>query len=136
MRVPHIPLAACLCAATLTACAGGAGGTFTARPGEHFTMKRTANSTATLSDLASQVTTDTLLHNKGARLLKAEPFPPCPGEAGDQTFALVTARGPAFLRVAFTQWNGTTTIASYQRPAKASDDPDAVNALRRAVCSA
>lgn len=119
----------------LTACAGG-GGAFTARPGEYFMMKRTANSSGTLSDLASQVTTDTLLHNRGARLLRAEPFPPCPGEAGDQTFTVTTPHGPALLRVAFTQWNGTTTIASYERPAKATDDPDAMKALRRAVCSA
>jgi hypothetical protein len=119
----------------LAAC-GGAGAAFTARPGEHFTMKRTANSSGTLGDVASQVTTDTLLHDKGARLLRSEPFPPCPGEAGDQTFTVPTPHGEAVLRVAFTQWNGTKTIASYERPAKAPDDPNAMQALRRAVCSA
>lgn len=99
-------------------------------------MTRAANSSGTLSDLASQVTTDTLLRNKGARLLKAEPFAPCPGEAGEQTFDVKTSAGPSVLQVAFTQWSGTTTIASYQRPATAPDDPQAIDALRRAVCSA
>src|SRR5579884_395103 len=126
---------ACCCAALLAACGGGGNpSSFTARPGEHFTMKRSASSGASLSDLASQVTTDTLLQYKGAKLLRAVPFPACPGEAGQQTFQVPTARGPAILRVAFTQWNGTTTIASYERPAGTPDDPKAVGALRASVC--
>lgn len=130
-------LAAFGCAAILAACAGGASVVdFKARTGEHFTMKRTPSGGATLSDLASQVTTDTLLRDRGAKLVKAEPFPACPGEAGEQIFDLKTPAGPAVLRVAFTQWNGTTTIASYERPAKSADDPQADDALRRSVCSA
>jgi hypothetical protein len=65
---------------------------------------------------------------------KAEPFAPCPGEAGLQTFT-VPGKPPQLLRVAFTQWNGTEKIASYERPAKASDDPAAMDQLRRTVCT-
>lgn len=129
-------LAAFGCAAMVAACAGSPGDVhFKARPGERFTMKRTPSAGASLSDLASAVTTNTLLRYRGAKLVKAEPFPACPGEAGQQIFDLRTPRGPAVLRVAFTQWNGTTAIASYERPAKASDDPQADDALRRSVCS-
>jgi len=129
-------LAAFGCAAILAACAGGSSAVdFKARPGEHFTMKRTPSGGASLSDLASQVTTDTLLRDRSAKLVKAEPFPACPGEAGEQIFDIKTPSGPAVLRVAFTQWNGTTSIASYQRPASSPDDPQADDALRRSVCS-
>jgi hypothetical protein len=119
----------------LASCGGSGGGGFTVPPGQHFTVSQTGSSSGSLSDLASQVTTDTLLRHKGAKLLSAVPFPPCPGEAGEQTFSVPARGGPDVLHVAFTQWNGKTTIASYERPAKASDDPAAVDALRKAVCS-
>lgn len=99
-------------------------------------MHRTATSTGSLSDLASQVTTDTLLRNRGAKLLKAQPFAPCPGEAGEQTFTLSGPQGAQVLRVGFTQWNGRTTVVSYRRPARAGDDPQALEAMRRSLCSA
>jgi hypothetical protein len=127
-------LIACCCA-VLAACAGRGSQGFTARPGERFTVNRSPTSSGTLSDLASAVTTDTLLRHKGAKLLKAVPFAACPGEAGEQVFAVPTPPGPTVLEVAFTQWNGKTTIASYQRPSKAPDDPNAIEALRRSVCS-
>lgn len=95
---------------------------------------QTPNPGGSLSDLASQVTTDTLLRHRGAKLQKAEPFPPCPGEAGVQIFAL-PGPAPAVLQVAFTQWNGTEKIATYQRPAKSPDDPSALDALRKTVCT-
>lgn len=129
-------LAAFGCAAMLAACGSGSGAVnFQARPGEHFSMKRAPSGGASLSDLGTQVTTDTLLRNPGAKLVKAQPFPACPGEAGEETFALKAPAGASVLRVAFTQWNGTTTIASYQRPAKSPDDPQAEEALRQSVCS-
>lgn len=109
-------------------------GNFQPRPGEHFSVTQKANPGATLSDLASQVTTDTLLRRRGAKMLKAEPFAACPGEAGLQTFS-VPGTPKTLLQVAFTQWNGVEKIASYQRPAKASDDPAAMNELRRVVCT-
>jgi hypothetical protein len=135
MRRRWIVLALCGYAAMLASCAGSGGREFKARPGERFTVKQSPTSSGSLSDLASQVTTDTLLGYKGAKLLGAQPFAPCPGEAGEQTFTLQTGQGPAVLHVAFTQWNGKTTVASYQRPAKAPDDPQAMDALRRGVCT-
>lgn len=95
---------------------------------------QTPNPGASLSDVASQVTTNTVLRYRGAIMRKAEPFGPCPGEAGLQTFT-VSGKPPQVLYVAFTQWNGTEKIASYERPAKASDDPAAIAQLRRVVCS-
>lgn len=119
----------------LAACGGSGNQAFQPRPGEHFAVKQTPSAGGSLSDLASQVTTDTLLRHRGAKLRKAEPFPPCPGEAGEQTFTVPAAGGPTVLHVAFTVWNGTAKTASYQRPAKAPDDPAAMEALRRAVCT-
>jgi ABC-type glycerol-3-phosphate transport system substrate-binding protein len=146
-------LAALSCAALLSACAGS-GGAGSAHPDGWAAQGRGASavwvdpqnprerfdvqsSTAdgSLSDLASAVTTNTVLRHKGARLVRAEPFPACPGEAGWQTFALKTPGGLAVLHVAFTQWNGSQVVASYQRPANLPDDPRAVDALRRDVCS-
>lgn len=99
-------------------------------------MKQVPSAGGSLSDLASQITTDTLLRHRGAKLQKAEPFPACPGEAGEQTFTIPAAHGTAaVLRVAFTVWNGTAKTASYQRPVRAPDDPAAMEALRRTVCT-
>ncbi|HEY9180860.1 MAG TPA: hypothetical protein VIO32_09070 [Candidatus Baltobacteraceae bacterium] len=128
MRVEHKVLAAFCCAALLSGC-GGADGTVPAG----VTIVRHAGYSGTLSDMASQITTDTLLRNRGAKLLEAQPYRPCPGEAGLQTFALQGGR--TLLQVAFTQWTGTAVTASYRRPAKAPEDPKAADALRRAVCS-
>ncbi len=106
-------------------------------PREQFSAVSNSNSGgASLSDLASQVTTDALLTHKGARLLRSDRFPGCPGEAGLQSFAVTGPHETDVLRVAFTQWNGNAVIGSYQRPAAISDDPAAVMALTQAVCSA
>ncbi len=146
-------LAALCCAVLLTACSGSRGGPahpagWTQRaqgqptvwidpndPSEEYRVTSRPNSSGTLSDMASQVTTDTLLRYKGAELRKAVPFGPCPGEAGIQTFSLPAATGTLTLQVAFTQWNGTAVTAAYQRPASAADDPAALEAMRRSVCS-
>jgi hypothetical protein len=135
MRVGEKILAVVLCATALCSCGGSGAQHFTARPGEHLRVTRKPTSNGTLSDLASQVTMDTLLGHKGAKLLKAEPFKACPGEAGEQTFRLPASGGPALLHIGFTQWNGKTTIVSYQRPAGGSDDPQALEAMRRELCS-
>lgn len=135
MRAWSIPLAACCCAALLAACGFSASKGFEPKPGEHFSVTQKANPGGTLSDLASQVTTDTLLRYRGAKLQKAEPFAPCPGEAGEQTFTIPGRQGGAVLHVAFTQWNGTEKLAAYQHPAKASDDAAAMEALRKIVCT-
>lgn len=135
MRAWSISLAASCCAALLTACGGSGGRAFAPRTGEHFAVKQAPSAGASLSDLASQITTDTLLQHHGAKLQRAQPFAACPGEAGDQTFTVPTPAGPAVLHIAFTVWNGTQKTASYQRPAKAPDDPAAIEALRRTVCT-
>lgn len=135
MRAWSISPAVCVCAALLSACGGSGNTAFHPRAGQHFAVKQTPSGGRSMSDLASQVTTDTLLSRRGARLQKAEPFPPCPGEAGEQTFTVPAAHGTDVLHIAFTAWNGTVTIASYERPAKAPDDPAAMEALRRAVCA-
>lgn len=132
MRALRTSLAALACAALVTACAGGTGGS-SAPAG--VTVTREAGYGGTLSDLASQVTTDTVIRNTGAKLQKAEPFAPCPGEAGLQTFELQQKGRRMILKVAFTQWNGTAVRASYLRPAAGADDPKALDALRKAVCS-
>jgi len=81
------------------------------------------------------VTTDTLLRYRGSRLLRAQPFPACPGEAGWQSFEMPAAHGRIIMHVAFTQWNGTAKTASYERPAALPDDPSAISALGHAVCA-
>jgi hypothetical protein len=104
-------------------------------PQERFSATSTPNPNASLKDLASQITTDTLLSHRGARLLRAQPFPACPGEAGWQSFAVPAGRSRDILHVAFTQWNGTAKTASYERPAGLPDDPSAITAMGRVVCA-
>lgn len=125
-------LLAGLCfSALLVSCAGTQ-----SPPPPGVSISRRPNFNGTLSDMASQVTTDVILHYKGAKLLKAQPYEPCPGEAGLQTFRVKETHGSGLLEVAFTQWNGTAVTATYERPAKVPADPRAEEALRRAVCSA
>lgn len=127
MRVEPNTLAVFCCAALLSGCGAKSA------PPPGVTIVQQKNYGGTLSDMASSVTTDTLLRYKGAKLLKAQPFAPCPGEAGMQTFSLDAGR--AVLEVAFTQWSGTAVTASYRRPVTAPEDPKAADALRGAVCS-
>ena len=94
------------------------------------------NANGTLADLGAKVTINTLLSRKGAKLLAAAPFPGCPGEAGLQTFIVSGTSGKNVLRVAYVNWSGTVVIATYERPSSVPDDPAAVNALARAVCTA
>jgi hypothetical protein len=141
------------CALLLTACGGQGGAGAQAHPDgwqskggawidpqdprQRFASTSKQNAAnLTLGDLASQVTTDMLLSNKGARMLRADRYPGCPGEAGLQTFAVRAPGETEVLRVAFTQWNGTIVTTTYRRPSAALDDPAAVTALTRSVCSA
>lgn len=105
-----------------------------ANPRERYRYSR-KSAGGELGDLASAVTTNTLLRYKASKLLKGVPFPACPGEAGLQTFSLKGSQGPGILEVAFAKWNGNTTVASYERPAAAAQDPAAESALRAAVCN-
>lgn len=146
--------AACICVLLLSSCggqnpAGGqphpdgwraeAQGKSTAwvdpkDPRQRYAVASNPNQTATLGQMGARVTIDTLLTHKGAKLLKTTPYPGCPGEAGLQSF--LTAKADQVLRIAYTQWSGKAVTAVYIRPGSLPDDPAAVNALTRAVCSA
>lgn len=106
-------------------------------PRQRYAVSSDPKSAGTLADLGAKITVDTLLRNKGAKLVRpAMPYPGCPGEAGLQTFSLPDRDPKGILRVAYTQWSGKAVTAGYVRPADVPDDPAAVNALTRAVCSA
>ncbi len=145
------------CAALLSACGGQPGPHYQAHPNgwtqrsrgsaapvwvdpkdprQQYVTTSTANSTGTLKDLATQVLTNALLSHKGAKLIRADAFPGCPGEAGIQTFRLPTPQGEELLRVAFTQWNGAALTASYRRPMASPDDGNALDAMAHTVCTA
>jgi hypothetical protein len=147
----------CICALLLVACGGRGGAGGQAHPDgwreqtqgkttawvdpkdarQRYAVASTPNATGTLADLGAKITVDTLLRNRGAKLVRsAMPYPGCPGEAGLQTFSVPSGAHKQILHVAYTQWNGTTVTAGYMRPAEVSDDSAAVNALTRAVCSA
>lgn len=146
--------ASLLCAAALAACAGqgrsqpahpdgwkaqsGAALAWVAPedPRERYTASRDPGWNGSLKDLSSQVAINIILQYKGARLLRTDPFPACPGEAGVQTFALSGTRDRDVLRVAFTQWNGPALTIVYRRPGGLPDDKAAVDAMTRAVCTA
>lgn len=105
-------------------------------PREHYTTASNPHFRGTLQDLASAITTNTLLSRKGAKFVRSDPFPACPGEAGIQTFTIPAAKSEDILRVAFTQWNGAALTASYQRPISSSENTDALQAMTRTVCTA
>lgn len=107
-----------------------------ADPREEYTTTSNPNANGTLKDLASQVTTNVILRHKGAKFVKAQPYPTCPGEAGMQTFTINGPKGEDILRVGFTQWNGAALTASYQRPADKPDDRRALEAMTATVCTA
>jgi|GEM_PF-4878754 len=104
-------------------------------PQERYAIASNANASETLAEMGAKITVDTLLRDKGSKLLRAMPYPGCPGEAGLQTFKGGAAQRNEIFRIAYTQWNGTEVTAVYRRPASANDDPAAVDALTRAVCS-
>jgi hypothetical protein len=87
----------------------------------------------TLQDLASQETINVLLRYRGARLLRSDPFGPCPGAAGVATFTLQGAR---VLERGFSVQNGQAVEVSYLRPASAPPDAAATAAMRGALCAA
>lgn len=102
-----------------------------AKPAERYGVTLQQNYQGSLKDLASQLTTGTILQYKGAKFVRSVPYPDCPGEAGLQTFALPSG---AELEAAFTVWNGTTAVADYVRPPGAPEDPNVHDAMRRTVC--
>jgi hypothetical protein len=86
----------------------------------------------TLQDLASTVTIDVLLHQRGARLGRSTPFGPCPGAAGVATFSVPGSRR---LDEGFAVRDGAAIRTSYVRPAGAAEDPNVIDAMKNALCA-
>jgi hypothetical protein len=103
---------------------------------QRFAAGSAGNATGTLADLGAKITVDTLLAHKAAKLIRAMPYPGCPGEAGLQAFTVSGSGGRRVLRIAYSNWGGNAVTAAYERPVAASDEPEAVEALSRAVCTA
>lgn len=86
----------------------------------------------TTKDLASQITLDTVLKRHG-KLLRTVAFPPCPGEAGVQTYSIPPS---TLLTIAYAAYGDKALTASYSRPKNAPEDPAATDAMRSTVCTA
>jgi len=86
----------------------------------------------TLKDLASRVTIDELLHNRGAKLQGSLPLGECPGAAGVATFTLPSQ---GTLREGFAVRGGRAIRARYTRPAGAPVDPAIEPAMQRLLCT-
>ncbi len=89
----------------------------------------------TLSDLASQKTTEVILNNKalGAKFLNGVPFSRCPAVAGLQTFALRSIHMIA--EVAFAVQGSRQVTVTYQKLIGDPDDPAAIDAMAANVCA-
>jgi hypothetical protein len=85
----------------------------------------------TLQDLASAVTIDVLLHERGAKLQRSVPFAPCPGAAGLATFTLPSGMTR---QEGFTVSNGQSIRTSYIRRTGAPVDPSVTEAMQSALC--
>jgi len=92
----------------------------------------TASFGGTLSDLASQVTIDALMKNRGAKLQGSnKPLPACPGAAGVATFRL---SGGELLAEGFAVRNNQAVRTYYLRPAGAAPDPGVLQAMQNVLC--
>ena len=85
-----------------------------------------------LQDLASRITIDALMRNRGARLQGSLPFGPCPGAAGVATFRLYAG---ATMQVGFAVRNGQAIQIRYLRPTGTGVDPAAAAAMQTTLCS-
>jgi hypothetical protein len=85
-----------------------------------------------LQDLASRVTIDALMRNRGARFQHSAPFGPCPGAAGVATFLLPGART---LQEAFAVHDGQAIQITYARPIQLPADSAAISAMQNALCT-
>jgi hypothetical protein len=92
----------------------------------------TASFGGTLSDLASQVTIDALMKNRGAKLQGSnKPFPACPGAAGVATFRL---GGRKLLAEGFAVHDNQAVRTYYLRPVGAEADPGVLDAMQSVLC--
>jgi hypothetical protein len=88
--------------------------------------------TGTLSDLASQVTIDNLLHHPGAKFLGSTPFSACPGAAGLASFRLADGMT---LQQGFAVRDGQAVRVGYLRPTGTVVDPSVTEAMQAQFCS-
>lgn len=84
----------------------------------------------TLPDLASQVAIDAVLHHH-AKMLRSEPFAPCPGLAGVANFSL---SGGGSLVEGFRVLDGRSVRVTYRGPAGTRADPAVFEAMKSALC--
>jgi hypothetical protein len=85
----------------------------------------------TLTDLASAVTINVLIHYRGAKFRNSVPFTPCQGAAGVATFILP---GGSTLEEGFAV-SGTDSIrTTYLRPPGTPGDPNVTEAMQSALC--
>lgn len=84
-----------------------------------------------LQDLASQQTINVVLHERGARFVRSDPFPNCPGQAGVATF-----RSPkAIIEDGFALQSSEAITILYQRPAAvANPAPEVPAAMNATLC--
>ncbi|HLX25713.1 MAG TPA: hypothetical protein VKR05_01870 [Candidatus Cybelea sp.] len=87
----------------------------------------------TLQDLASAVTIDVLLRNRGAKLQGSVPFAPCPGTAAVATF---TIPGGKTLEEGFAARDNQSVQTTYVRPSGAPADPAVAAAMQSSLCIA
>jgi hypothetical protein len=92
----------------------------------------TSQFAGSLKDLASRVTIDELLRNRGAKLQGSLPFEVCPGAAGVATFTLP---GSATLQEGFAVRNGSAVRTRYLRPAGTPVDPAVAPAMQNVLCT-
>jgi len=85
-----------------------------------------------LSVLASRVTIDVLMRNRGAKLEGSLPFGACPGEAGIATFGLSNG---STVEVGFTVHDGQAIRTQYARPKGAPVDPNVKPAMQSVLCT-
>jgi hypothetical protein len=85
-----------------------------------------------LPDLASQVTINALMQNRGAKFRGSVPFAPCPGAAGVATFQL---RDRITLQEGFAVRNGEAVRVTYIRPSGTPVDPSVTQAMQNALCA-
>lgn len=98
---------------------------------EEYTYQSTAFD-GTRQDLASRVTIDALIRDRGAKLQSSVPFAPCPGLAAVATFR---RGGGTTLQVGFAVRDGHAIRVRYVRPSGAPADPAVTEAMQSALCA-
>lgn len=99
------------------------------KPQQYFYHR--AHFGGTLTDLASAVTINVLIHERGAKFRNSVPFTPCQGAAGVATFTLPNG---GTLEEGFAVAGTDSIRTTYIRPAGSPADPSVVEAMQSALC--